>query len=134
MPMRHDPDGRVVEVGARTRTTPPALRRALHHRDRGCRFPGCRLRFAEGHHVAGTIARCTKKATGSVSNPTASCDSTGRTAGLYPRSRRRYVVELVTARTDADGVRVHARTMTAGWFGDRLDVGYAIDVMHPLAR
>jgi 5-methylcytosine-specific restriction endonuclease McrA len=49
--MRHDEDGRIVEVGARTRTIPPALRRALHHRDRGCRFPGCGLRFAEGHHV-----------------------------------------------------------------------------------
>jgi 5-methylcytosine-specific restriction endonuclease McrA len=49
--MRHDPDGRVVEVGARTRTVPPALRRALDHRDRGCRFPGCGLRFAEAHHV-----------------------------------------------------------------------------------
>ena len=44
------------------------------------------------------------------------------------------VVELVTARNDADGVRVHARTMSAGWFGERFDVGYAIDVMHPLAR
>jgi hypothetical protein len=30
--MRHDAEGRVVEVGARTRTIPPALRRALHHR------------------------------------------------------------------------------------------------------
>src|SRR5438552_2891453 len=39
--MRHDEDGRPLEVGARTRTIPPALRRALHHRDRGCRFPGC---------------------------------------------------------------------------------------------
>ena len=37
--MRHDPDGRVLEVGARTRTIPPALRRALHHRDRGCDAP-----------------------------------------------------------------------------------------------
>ena len=35
--MRHDEDGRVVEVGARTRTIPPARRRALHHRDRSCR-------------------------------------------------------------------------------------------------
>src|SRR3989442_6535922 len=37
--MRHAPDGQVMEVGARTRTIPPALRRALDHRDRGCRFP-----------------------------------------------------------------------------------------------
>jgi hypothetical protein len=49
--MRHDGDGRVVEVGARTRTIPPALRRALHHRDGGCRFPGCGVRFGQGHHI-----------------------------------------------------------------------------------
>src|SRR5207244_7954033 len=42
--MRHDAEGNIVEVGARTRTVPPALRRALHSRDRGCRFPGCRVR------------------------------------------------------------------------------------------
>src|SRR5438093_52478 len=46
--MRHAPDGQVVEVGARTRTIPPALRRALHHRDGGCRFPGCGIRFGQG--------------------------------------------------------------------------------------
>src|SRR5262249_56743150 len=49
--MRHDPDGRLLEVGARTRTIPPAIRRALHHRDRGCRFPGCEARFGQGHHI-----------------------------------------------------------------------------------
>ena len=49
--MRHEADGRVVEVGARTRTIPPALRRALHHRDRGCRFPGCGVSFGQGHHI-----------------------------------------------------------------------------------
>jgi hypothetical protein len=36
--MRHDEDGRLVEVGTRTRTIPPVLRRALQHRDHGCRF------------------------------------------------------------------------------------------------
>src|SRR5207237_10692075 len=39
--MRHDADGRVTEVGARTRTIPTALRRVLQHRARGRRFPGC---------------------------------------------------------------------------------------------
>src|SRR5438094_379434 len=49
--MRHGLDGRLEEVAARTRTIPPALRRALHHRDRGCRFPGCGVRFGQGHHI-----------------------------------------------------------------------------------
>src|SRR5439155_21092380 len=49
--MRHDEDGNVVEIGARTRTIPPALRRALQHRDQGCRFPGCGLPFTQGHHI-----------------------------------------------------------------------------------
>jgi len=49
--MRHDADGHIVEVGARTRTIPPAIRRGLQHRDRGCRFPGCHVRFGQGHHI-----------------------------------------------------------------------------------
>mgnify|MGYP002084520293 CR=1 FL=1 len=45
------PDGSVLDVGRRTRTVPPALRRALDARDRGCRFPGCGLRFTDAHHI-----------------------------------------------------------------------------------
>ena len=47
----YDRDGSVLDVGRRTRTIPPALRRALDVRDRGCRFPGCGVRFTDGHHV-----------------------------------------------------------------------------------
>ena len=43
--------GAVLDVGRRTRTIPPAIRRALDARDRGCRFPGCGNRFCDGHHV-----------------------------------------------------------------------------------
>jgi hypothetical protein len=41
----------VLDVGRKTRTIPSALRRALEARDRGCRFPGCGLRFTDAHHV-----------------------------------------------------------------------------------
>ncbi len=34
-------DGQPLDVGRTTRTAPPALRRALVTRDRGCRFPSC---------------------------------------------------------------------------------------------
>jgi hypothetical protein len=46
-----DPDGSVLDVGRKTRTVPPSLRRALEIRDRGCRFPGCGLRFTDAHHI-----------------------------------------------------------------------------------
>jgi hypothetical protein len=49
--MTHDSEGRVLDVGRRTRVIPPAIRRALDHRDRGCRFPGCGLRYCDAHHV-----------------------------------------------------------------------------------
>jgi uncharacterized protein DUF222/HNH endonuclease len=49
--MMHDAEGRTIAVGRRTRTIPPAIRRALEHRDRGCRFPGCGLRFCDAHHI-----------------------------------------------------------------------------------
>ena len=49
--MVHAKDGSVVNVGRRTRTIPPHIRRALEERDRGCRFPGCGCRFTEAHHV-----------------------------------------------------------------------------------
>jgi hypothetical protein len=49
--LRHGANGHGLDVGRRTRTIPPALRRALEARDRGCRFPGCGVRRAQGHHI-----------------------------------------------------------------------------------
>lgn len=45
-------EGQPLSVGRKTRTVPPALRRALRARDGGCRFPGCtHHRFVDAHHV-----------------------------------------------------------------------------------
>jgi hypothetical protein len=45
-------NGNALRVGRKTRTVPPALRRALTARDRGCRFPGCENhRFVDAHHI-----------------------------------------------------------------------------------
>lgn len=45
-------DGKPLSVGRRTRAIPPALRRALRSRDRGCRFPGCtHTRHLHAHHI-----------------------------------------------------------------------------------
>jgi hypothetical protein len=44
--------GQPLSAGRRTRSVPPALRRALRARDHGCRFPGCtHTRFLHAHHI-----------------------------------------------------------------------------------
>jgi hypothetical protein len=42
-----------LDVGRRTPVVPPAMRRALVARDRGCRFPGCERphSWCDAHHV-----------------------------------------------------------------------------------
>lgn len=45
-------DGQPLAVGRKTRSIPPALRRALRARDEGCRFPGCtNHRYVDAHHI-----------------------------------------------------------------------------------
>src|SRR5437867_523892 len=154
--MRHDADGRLVEVGARTRTIPPALRRALHHRDRGCRFPGCGLRMGEGHHVR----HWAQGGPTTLSNLALLCRRHHRAVheegyqiepqpdgGLaFRRPDGRPLPEVpppaavpddpvraFRTRHAAQGLRLHARTACPSWLGERLDLGWAIDVLHPLA-
>ena len=52
MPILEAAHGEILGIGRKTRTVPPALRRALKRRDGGCRFPGCRQRrWVDAHHI-----------------------------------------------------------------------------------
>jgi hypothetical protein len=47
-----DESGEPLNIGRRSRTIPPPMRRALKARDGGCRFPGCtNHKFVDGHHI-----------------------------------------------------------------------------------
>ncbi len=47
-----DADGTALDIGRRTRSIPPAIRRALDRRDGDCRFPGCTARHhVDAHHI-----------------------------------------------------------------------------------
>ncbi len=155
--MRHDSDGRIVEVGARTRTIPPALRRALHHRDRGCTFPGCGVRFGQGHH----IRHWAQGGPTTLSNLALLCrrhhravHEEGFQVERQPDGELEFrrpngeplpevpaplpmvgdPIAILRTRHEADGLALHARTATPSWLGKPLDVGYAVDVLHPLAQ
>jgi hypothetical protein len=155
--MRHDEDGRVVEIGARTRTIPPALRRALHHRDRGCRFPGCGLPLGEGHHVRhwadggpttlSNLALLCRRHHRAVHEEGFQVERDSGGALQFRRPDGRLLPDVpppssvpadpahaLKMQHDAQGLHLHARTTCPGWLGEQLDVGWAIDVLHPLAR
>jgi 5-methylcytosine-specific restriction endonuclease McrA len=154
--MRHDADGRVVEVGARTRTIPPALRRALGHRDRGCRFPGCGSRLTQGHHLRhwanggpttlSNLALLCRRHHRAVHEEGYRTERQADGELRFWRPDGRPVPALpaptmvpadpvgaLRACHDRQGLRLHARTARPGWLGERLDVGWAIDVLHPAA-
>jgi hypothetical protein len=40
----------------------------------------------------------------------------------------------IRAQNQANGLTLDAHTTMPGWLGERLDVGYAIDVLHPRAN
>jgi Domain of unknown function (DUF222)/HNH endonuclease len=154
--MRHDADGRIIEVGVRTRTIPPALRRALQHRDKGCRFPGCGRPFGEGHHIKhwanggpttpSNLALLCRRHHRAVHEDGYQLERQADGELCFRRSDGRLLPDVpapapvqvnasdtVRAQNDARGVQINARTSTPGWQGERLDVGYAISVLHPLA-
>jgi hypothetical protein len=155
--LRHDAEGRITEVGARTRTIPPALRRALQARDRGCRFPGCGVRVAQGHHLRHWAAGGPT----TLSNLALVCrlhhravheggyrverDADG--ALRFHRPDGRPIPEVpapaavpadpvaaLRAHHRAQGLDIDARTALPSWTGERLDLGWALDVLHPLAN
>jgi hypothetical protein len=155
--MRNDAQGRLLEVGARTRTIPPALRRALHHRDRGCRFPGCRVRFGQGHHirhwaqggptVLSNLALLCRRHHRAVHEEGYQMERQADGELEFRRPNGWVIPEVppapslppdpagvIRGRNESAGLALHARTALPGWLGERLDVGYAIDVLHPGAR
>src|SRR5437899_723723 len=154
--MRHDPDGRVVEVGALTRTIPAALRRVLHYRDRGCRFPGCGLPLGEGHHIQhwanggpttlSNLALLCRRHHRAVHEEGYQVERLPDGVLRFRRPDGRLLpdippptvvptdpVETLRLQNDTRDVHIDARTSRPDWLGERLDIGWAIDVLHPLA-
>lgn len=144
-----DADGHPLDVGRRTRTIPPALRRALEVRDRGCRFPGCSAPavFCDAHHIkhwvrggptnlANTVLLCglhhylhhecdygcERLADGELrfSRPDGTPISAEPACASTPTGP-----DIYDRNTDA-GITIAADTITSTWDGNPLDLAYAV--------
>jgi hypothetical protein len=148
--MRHAADGRVLDVGRRTRAISPGLRRALEHRDAGCRFPGCGRRLCDAHHVEPWAAGGAT----SLGNTLLLCrrhhravHEEGFSMELAPNGEARFYrpdgrpfpeapalpvparepVTALVARLASHGVDVDAAATLPDWWGGPVDYAWEID-------
>ena len=150
--MRHGPAGEVLDVGRRTRTISPALRRALAARDRHCRFPGCAATRCDAHHVRhwaqggatalGNLVLLCRRHHRAVHEEGfhVALDAAGEARFLRPDGRplpeapalpavTSAPLAPVTARLDRAGIRIGPHTATPAWRGERLDVDWAVSLL-----
>ena len=151
--MRHGPGGgEILDVGRRTRTISPALRRALAARDRQCRFPGCGNLRCDAHHVEywadggrtaldNLVLLCRRhhRAVHEEGFRVA-IDAAGDVQFLGPDGRPWPEAPPAPSWTGpalqptnevlaSAGIEIDADTATPSWRGERLDLDYAMKVL-----
>ena len=150
--MQHGSDGQVLDVGRKTRTISPALRRALAARDRQCRFPGCQACRCDAHH----IRHWAHGGTTALDNLVLLCrrhhravheegfrvtvDASGAAAFVRPDGHPLPAAPLAPDWTGAPlattakqlaaaGIEIDGSTATPAWRGERLDLEWAIGIL-----
>ncbi|MBI5106643.1 MAG: DUF222 domain-containing protein [Solirubrobacterales bacterium] len=144
--------GEPLSVGRRTRAIPPAMRRALRSRDRGCRFPGCGRRDGvDAHHIEHWAAGGETR----LDNLVELCRHhhrlmheggfqvcrTARGILTFHRPDGRLLAQAprppcgdpTRPATDnsARGIRITPESPVPRWYGDRLDLGAAVAALLP---
>jgi hypothetical protein len=153
MHLLEDENGEPLNVGRKSRSIPPAIRRALNARDRGCRFPGCtHQRYVDAHHIRHWAHGGETR----MENLVILCRFHHRAVHEGGLSIERlesgtlrfkrpdgYVWEIVipdearpagdwkhlASLNEAQGTAIGATTATTRWRGELMDYGTAIDAM-----
>jgi hypothetical protein len=143
--------GDPLNIGRKTRSIPPAIRRALKRRDQGCRFPGCTCnRFVDAHH----IQHWADGGETSMNNLVLLCRThhrlvheagygvrfeagqgavfrlpDGKTIPRGPDTRSRGNVFAITSRNQKNGLEITPETAIPQWHGEQMDHGTVVDML-----
>jgi hypothetical protein len=139
--------GEVLDVGRKTRVVSSALRRALDHRDGGCRFPGCLNRRVDAHHIEhwatggetkldNLVLLCRRHhglvhegglSIALVGDKVVVRRADGRVIEHVPRAPAvRDSAEAFARKHEERGIAIDGRTSTPGWGGERADYHYIV--------
>jgi len=144
-------NGEPLNIGRKTRSIPPAIRRALKRRDHGCRFPGCICsRFVDAHHIrhwadggetsidnlvllcrkhhrlvheAGYGVRVAADKAINFSLPD------GKTIPHGPDTRFRGNAVALKRVNLKNGLKITPKTSIPQWYGDKMDHAMAVDML-----
>jgi hypothetical protein len=117
-----DDNGEPLNVGRKTRSIPPAIMRALHRRDGGCRFPGCTCtQFVDGHHIHHWADGGETK----LSNLVLLCRFHHRL--VHEGGFAIQVLDDGALRFLRLGLDITPRTIVSRWRGERMDYDIAIE-------
>ena len=154
MKITEDEKGEPLDVGRKTRSIPPALKRALNSRDKGCTFPGCtHQKYVDGHHVhhwaeggetklSNLVSLCRfhhrqvheggirveRLDDGAWRFVNAKGESWVSSAPGCTQSMAAQWTDLA-ARHEADGIHIDTLTARTHWRGESMDYGLAIEVL-----
>jgi len=146
-----DKQGSPLNIGRKTRSIPPAIRRALKRRDQGCRFPGCTCnRFVDAHH----IQHWADGGETSMDNLVLLCRThhrlvheagygvqfmagegaifsmpDGKAIPQGPQICSRGNVVAIKSNNRRNGLKVTPATAIPHWYGDQMDHATAVDML-----
>lgn len=149
VPWMEDSSGNALNVGRRTRSIPPAIRRALERRDDGCRFPGCTARHhVDAHHIRhwadggetrldNLLLLCRHHhrlvheggygLEMEVAGKPVFISPSGRRIPDCPEPRFRGNVFSLTSAHRRAGIDIGPQTLVSNWSGETLDDGIAVE-------
>jgi len=143
--------GEPLNIGRKTRSIPPAIRRALKRRDHGCRFPGCTCsRFVDAHHIQhwadggetsmGNLVLLCRTHHRLVHEAGFGVQQTAEKGAVFslpdgkiiphaPHTRFRGNVVSIKSMNRKCGLKVTPETSVPEWYGDRMDSDTAVDML-----
>jgi hypothetical protein len=141
-------DGEPLAIGRRSRSIPPAIRRALQRRDGGCRFPGCTCsRFVDAHHVRhwadggetsmdNLVLLCRRhhrmvheggfRVAARAGGRFEFSDQSGKLLSMADWGRSRGNVTVLKTSNSHAGVLIDHRTTIPAWHGEEMDDELAV--------